>query len=174
VATVARLLPRFWDGRRLLQFLTGLALIALAFTVPALLDQGDPAADAPVTVITTVDTPLPPGLPLTDAPDQTRASTTRSGLALEATGTTQSAAGATAQSAEAAGQGSETAQGADSAALGADGDGQGAAPIDASVVQGPAGLPVQGRHGGRICVEARSAAGNSAQRTHGERGPPRA
>ena len=46
-------------------------------------------------------------------------------------------------------------------------------PVDSSTVQGPAGLPVQGRHGGRICVEARAAAG-STQRAHGERGPPRA
>ena len=29
--TVGRLLPRHWDGGRLLRFLTGLALIALAF-----------------------------------------------------------------------------------------------------------------------------------------------
>ncbi|BFU43618.1 hypothetical protein [Krasilnikovia sp. MM14-A1004] len=32
MAVVARLLPRHWDGRRLLRFLTGLALLALAFT----------------------------------------------------------------------------------------------------------------------------------------------
>jgi hypothetical protein len=29
------LLPRDWDGRRLLRFLTGLAMLALAFTAPA-------------------------------------------------------------------------------------------------------------------------------------------
>jgi len=34
VAIVERLLPRHWDGRRLLQFLTGLALLALAFAGP--------------------------------------------------------------------------------------------------------------------------------------------
>jgi hypothetical protein len=33
VAVVARILPRHWDGHRLLQFLTGLALIALSFAV---------------------------------------------------------------------------------------------------------------------------------------------
>ncbi|MFI7544079.1 hypothetical protein [Actinoplanes sp. NPDC049599] len=157
MATVARLLPRHWDGRRLLQFLTGLALIALAFTLPALLDQGGPAADAPVTVITTVDTPLPPGLPLTEAPEQTRAGADQAGLALEADSTDPATAS------EDAGSAQDT-----------DGGNQGAAPIDAGVVQGPAGLPVQGRHGGRICVEARSAAGSSSQRTHSERGPPRA
>jgi len=33
VTAVARVLPRDWDGRRLLRFLTGLAMLALAFTV---------------------------------------------------------------------------------------------------------------------------------------------
>ncbi|GAB1693204.1 hypothetical protein [Krasilnikovia sp. M28-CT-15] len=33
MAVVARLLPRHWDGCRLLRFLTGLALLALAFAV---------------------------------------------------------------------------------------------------------------------------------------------
>jgi hypothetical protein len=42
MALLARLLPRDWDGRRLLQFLTGLALLALAFAAPAV-----PAAAAP-------------------------------------------------------------------------------------------------------------------------------
>lgn len=42
MATVARLLPRHWDGSRLLRFLAGLALIALSFAaLPA----------APVTAI---------------------------------------------------------------------------------------------------------------------------
>jgi hypothetical protein len=35
VTAVRRLHPRHWDGRRLLQFLTGLALLALAFGTPA-------------------------------------------------------------------------------------------------------------------------------------------
>ncbi|MEV4351393.1 hypothetical protein AB0J83_43610 [Actinoplanes sp. NPDC049596] len=35
MAAVTRVLPRHWDGRRLLRFLTGLAMLALAFTVPA-------------------------------------------------------------------------------------------------------------------------------------------
>ena len=35
MAAVQRILPRHWDGRRLLRFLTGLALLALAFTLPA-------------------------------------------------------------------------------------------------------------------------------------------
>ena len=55
MAFVERLLPRHWDGRRLLQFLTGLALLALAFAVPA----GAAAAPLPVSsvVSTTVDAP---------------------------------------------------------------------------------------------------------------------
>jgi len=55
VAAVARILPRFWDGRRLLQFLTGLALIAVAFAVPAL--AGPPATVPPPATVTTVDAP---------------------------------------------------------------------------------------------------------------------
>jgi hypothetical protein len=35
VTAVARVLPRSWDGPRLLRFLTGLAMLALAFTAPA-------------------------------------------------------------------------------------------------------------------------------------------
>ena len=34
MAAVARVLPRLWDGRRLLRFLTGLAMLTLAFTAP--------------------------------------------------------------------------------------------------------------------------------------------
>jgi hypothetical protein len=45
VAVVARLLPRDWDGQRLLRFLTGLAMLALAFTFRV---DGLPAA-SPVT-----------------------------------------------------------------------------------------------------------------------------
>jgi hypothetical protein len=55
VAVARRLLPRHWDGHRLLRFLTGLALLALTFggaTVPA---APPPAAPAPVT--TTVEAP---------------------------------------------------------------------------------------------------------------------
>ncbi|MET0495467.1 MAG: hypothetical protein ABW000_20270 [Actinoplanes sp.] len=55
MAAVARILPRFWDGRRLLQFLTGLALIAVAFAVPAL--AGPPASAPPPATVTTVDAP---------------------------------------------------------------------------------------------------------------------
>jgi hypothetical protein len=35
VTAVARVLPRDWDGHRLLRFLAGLAMLALAFTAPA-------------------------------------------------------------------------------------------------------------------------------------------
>ncbi|AGL19735.1 hypothetical protein L083_6225 [Actinoplanes sp. N902-109] len=53
---VARAVPRLWDGRRLLQFLTGLALIALAFAAPALTSPSP--APEPATVGTVVDAPL--------------------------------------------------------------------------------------------------------------------
>jgi hypothetical protein len=48
VALLTRLLPRDWDGRRLLQFLTGLALLALAFAAP-IAPAAAPVAAAPVT-----------------------------------------------------------------------------------------------------------------------------
>ena len=35
MTSVARVLPRDWDGSRLLRFLAGLAMLALAFTAPA-------------------------------------------------------------------------------------------------------------------------------------------
>ncbi len=62
VADVARVLPRHWDGQRLLRFLAGLALLALAFaahaglTAPAALSTTVPLAPATSTV-TTVDVP---------------------------------------------------------------------------------------------------------------------
>jgi hypothetical protein len=43
VAVVARLLPRHWDGRRLLRFLAGLAMLALAVTAPAVPAPAVPA-----------------------------------------------------------------------------------------------------------------------------------
>ncbi|RSM43093.1 hypothetical protein DMB66_53825 [Actinoplanes sp. ATCC 53533] len=88
MATVARLLPRHWDGRRLLQFLTGLALIALAFAVPALQDPADQPAESPVTIVTTVDTPFPAGLPVIDAPAEPDLSTNKTNLALAQEGHT--------------------------------------------------------------------------------------
>jgi hypothetical protein len=49
---VARVLPRHWDGSRLLRFLTGLAMIALAFTAhvapPALTAAPPTPTAAPV------------------------------------------------------------------------------------------------------------------------------
>ena len=59
MAVVARILPRHWDGRRLLRFLTGLALIALAFAVrvdgpaaaSAALGPAPAAASAPVQTV---------------------------------------------------------------------------------------------------------------------------
>lgn len=56
MAIVERLLPRYWDGRRLLRFLAGLALLALAFAVRV---DAVATAPAPATsvVSTTVDAP---------------------------------------------------------------------------------------------------------------------
>lgn len=56
MADVARLLPRHWDGRRLLRFLAGLALLVLAFAAPTGLTGGPAPAGAAVT--TTVDLPV--------------------------------------------------------------------------------------------------------------------
>jgi hypothetical protein len=56
VALLERLHPRHWDGQRFLRFLTGLALIALAFAAPVA-----PAAAAtpapPAVITTTVEAP---------------------------------------------------------------------------------------------------------------------
>ncbi|XVU23444.1 hypothetical protein ACQPZJ_40305 [Actinoplanes sp. CA-054009] len=51
MAAVTRVLPRHWDGRRLLRFLTGLAMLALAFTMPA---TPSVAPAAPVAVVSSV------------------------------------------------------------------------------------------------------------------------
>ena len=160
MATVARLLPRYWDGRRLLQFLTGLALIALAFAVPTLQDPADQPAESPVTIITTVDTPLPGGLPVTDAP----AGTDKTNLALTPEA---SAADPAAGSPADVGRSEAAAQSAAALQGGQDGAyGSASAP-------GVAGLPGQAWHGGRrICFEGRAAGGDAAQGAHGERGPP--
>jgi hypothetical protein len=196
VTTVARLLPRHWDGRRLLQFLTGLALIALAFAVPALLNPAAPPADAPVTVITTVDTPVAPGLPVIDLPapapaaDTTTPGDAPGGLALDAaiaqTDTGDAPAGValgagTAQTGSAAGGlalGAAIAQTDAGSARGADANGSGSgnvAGVDKGLVQGENGLPVVLRpHGRLICSEVRAAAGGAVPRTRSERGPPQA
>ena len=166
MATVARLLPRHWDGRRLLQFLTGLALIALAFALPALLSPVEQPAEAPVTVITTVDTPLKPGLPATDLPSPTEAAGKQAGLAL-GPATDQAAAADHAA-------GTDEAAGTDHAAQ-TGSSGQSAGAVHSSAAQGLTWLlPVQERHSGRVCAAARAAVGGFAQRAHGERGPPRA
>ena len=63
VADVARILPRHWDGQRLLRFLAGLALLALAFAAHAgLIAPPGPAAVplAPAMTSTTVDVPAAP------------------------------------------------------------------------------------------------------------------
>ncbi|MEU8233852.1 hypothetical protein AB0C12_30065 [Actinoplanes sp. NPDC048967] len=177
MATVARLLPRYWDGRRLLQFLAGLALIALAFALPSVLSPAEAPAESPVTIITTVDTPAGPAVPLVEVPAP-RLGGSRAGLALsapeaasDATGTAQVALAAeTALAAEIV----RTAEAAEAAATGPS-DAPASGPVDAGAVQGVAGLPVQPRHDGRgICVEARAAAAGATPRPHGQRGPPRA
>src|SRR3954452_6421684 len=62
VSALVHVLPRYWDGRRLLRFLTGLAMLAFAFTAHV------PAAPPPV-----VATPPPaafaaPAPPVVTAP----------------------------------------------------------------------------------------------------------
>jgi hypothetical protein len=179
VATVARLLPRYWDGRRLLQFLAGLALIALAFALPSVLSPAEAPAESPVTIITTVDTPAGPAVPVIEVPAP-RLGGSRAGLALSApesasgvTGTAQVALAAeTALAAEIV-RTAEAAEAAEAAETGQS-DAPASGQVDAGMVQGVAGLPVEPRHGGRgICVEARAAAGANL-RVHGQRGPPRA
>jgi hypothetical protein len=60
MTAVVRVLPRYWDGRRLLRFLTGLAMLTLAFTThlhpaaepvvpPAAVAQAAPPASPAVT-----------------------------------------------------------------------------------------------------------------------------
>lgn len=54
VAVVARVLPRHWDGSRLLRFLAGLAMLTLAFTTPSVASPVEatapPAVAAPAVV----------------------------------------------------------------------------------------------------------------------------
>jgi hypothetical protein len=58
VAAVRRLHPRHWDGHRLLQFLTGLALLALAFGTTAA--SAAPASPPATVVTTTIEAPAAP------------------------------------------------------------------------------------------------------------------
>jgi hypothetical protein len=55
VVDAVRLIPRLWDGQRFLRFLTGLAMLALAFAAHAGL-TGPAAAPAPATAVTVVET----------------------------------------------------------------------------------------------------------------------
>jgi hypothetical protein len=61
VTAVTRVLPRQWDGRRLLRFLTGLAMLALAFTVHVTPPAPAPALSAapPVAVASSVSPAAP-------------------------------------------------------------------------------------------------------------------
>ena len=151
MATVERLLPRHWDGRRLLQFLTGLALIALAFALPAHLSGGRPA-ESSVPIVTTVDTPTP-GLPVNDAPVGPDGN--RFGLALDAApAKDRTAAEATATDVTATATAIATAT---------------------ATATGPTETAGSGADAGsrRICVEARAAVDSTTPRSHGKRGPPR-
>jgi hypothetical protein len=76
---VAHVLPRHWDGRRLLRFLTGLAMLALAWTVPAAIEPAPPvpivrtatAESGPITETaaeTVTEIPAAIGRPLPPAP----------------------------------------------------------------------------------------------------------
>jgi hypothetical protein len=65
VTAVTRVLPRHWDGRRLLRFLTGLAMLALAFTVHATPPAPElPAPAPPVAVAVAESAPsMSPAVP---------------------------------------------------------------------------------------------------------------
>lgn len=143
MTAVARLLPRHWDGRRLLQFLTGLALIALAFTATAraTAPPAEPTEPA-ITIITTVDTPAAPGLP-SDQGISGRVVVEGPAAA------TQSPVGE--QGAAAQAEPVAATPAGPAAAL----------PVDVT------------RSGPRICVEARRPAREPASGAHGERAPPR-
>jgi hypothetical protein len=65
VAAVRRLHPRHWDGHRLLQFLTGLALLALAFGTPP---ASAAPASPPATAVTAVEAP-DAAVSVVEAPD---------------------------------------------------------------------------------------------------------
>ena len=73
---MTHVLPRHWDGRRLLRFFTGLAMLALAFTAPAVFDAAPPvpavitasaqsgvvletAAEIPAAISATAERPMP-------------------------------------------------------------------------------------------------------------------
>jgi hypothetical protein len=186
VATVVRLLPRHWDGRRLLQFLTGLALIALAFAAPTLQGPVGPAAEAPVQIITTVDTPRGPGLPVidgpvesdpvTDGPVESGPGLGRTGLALEADAAAEAAAVADATSPLDASGTSAAQSGTAQSGTAQSGTAQPATAQPATAQPATVrSVPVQPRPAGRrICADVHVAAGGPAQRAHSERGPPRA
>jgi hypothetical protein len=64
VTVVARVLPRDWDGSRLLRFLAGLAMLALAFTAPAA--PMAPAEPTPVVAVSeTAPVTLSESVPIT-------------------------------------------------------------------------------------------------------------
>ncbi|NMO51274.1 hypothetical protein HH310_08745 [Actinoplanes sp. TBRC 11911] len=50
MAELARVLPRYWDGRRLLRFLAGLAMVALALTAPAFSEPVSAGPAVPVSI----------------------------------------------------------------------------------------------------------------------------
>jgi hypothetical protein len=62
---VARLLPRLWDAPRLMRFLAGLALMALAFAAYTGLTVPAAPVVAETSVTTTVDVPAAPAVPAT-------------------------------------------------------------------------------------------------------------
>jgi hypothetical protein len=72
VALSARLHPRHWDGQRFLQFLTGLALLALAFAAPLAPSSVAPAPAAvlaaPATETVAVEEPAGPAAVEVPAP----------------------------------------------------------------------------------------------------------
>ncbi|MET3430121.1 hypothetical protein BJ973_009333 [Actinoplanes tereljensis] len=77
MTAVARVLPRNWDGHRLLRFLAGLAMLALAFTSPVpATPMAPPAAvtaEASTTVAVSESAPAPSAVRVLPAPRPTPA-----------------------------------------------------------------------------------------------------
>jgi uncharacterized iron-regulated membrane protein len=158
VAAVERLHPRHWDGHRLLQFLTGVALLVLAFGTAA-------ASASPVT--TTVEAPAAApaagrdrAAPADRHSGECQHDASRAGRAVPA-------AQDDAVAADSAAPAAAVPAGAVAAQAAADGPAQSAAeaPADVPAAAAPKGAPI------RAAVE-RPAAG-IAQQAHGSRAPPR-
>jgi hypothetical protein len=160
VTAVRRLHPRHWDGHRLLQFLTGLALLALAFGPPA----------APATPPATVKSPTAAAMPATTT---TEAPVTAAGIGTATIETPVAAAGLGTVQAPvvAAGLGSVRAPVVAAAPATRDG----VAPAPARAVRDGAECQHDGSPVARPAAPAADEVplAGIAKRAHGSRAPPR-